>query len=169
MKVYDDIPEFEDWVDSGIRALDSIPPNDLRVKSISELGMKLSLYGFYKEDIEDVDVMLLVFMWVLWTYSPAKVDLDMMVERDEYIKRKRNNDQPIYRLVGDFNHITSGDIAKLLCDIMDDFMSLNEQSKESVFNFIYKNRGSSRTFDIVSEGFVKFFHLLKIPKNDIPI
>lgn len=169
MKVYDDIPEFEDWVDSGIRALDSIPPDDLRVKSISELGMKLGLYGFYKEDIEDVDVVLLVFMWVFWTYSRAKVELDATLDHEEYLKRKRNNNQPIYRLVGDFNRITFRDIAKLLCNIISDFMTLNEQNKETVFNFIYKNQGTSRAFDILSGDFIKLFQLLETPKNDIPV
>lgn len=159
-----------DWLDDFYNVLDMIDPRELRrVSSIAELALHLSLNGFSREDrdISEGDIWYGLVTWIQHLTiksSLMKININSVygggLEREQASKL-------MYKIAADtYGRKDAGISIVFAC--LREFAKVDQSSREQVFEFFMRMRGSNAELDAFSERFMKELTKISIPENDIP-
>jgi len=171
-KTIDDIPtnaSEPDWIDDFIAVIDAMPFEEiLSLKSMDVILLKLGINGYqWSLDYEHLWIGLIAFL--KWNCSPERLQLERLVkivrnssygctvdisaQLDEVL-RSQGAGRAKWRV-----------ISKLL---LQDFMTLSEDSRDKVFAYASRLAGSSFEFDYELSHFRLALSIASIPKDDVP-
>ena len=177
-----DIPlnDGPDWLDDFHNTLDKLEPKEIReASSTAELALILSLNGFSREDrdLSEGDIWYGLITWLPHLYTRAL----MMKFNINSVYRAWRRD-----LKENSVKISKDQRLELLCKIARDtvdkenaavnmvfaciceFSEIDQESKDRVFEFLSRMKGSSPKLDAFTEAFIKRMTRVIIPENDIP-
>lgn len=168
-----------DWLDDFYNVLDRIDVKELRrVSSIAELALHLSLNGFSREDrnISEGDIWYGLVTWIQHLTirrSLMKIDINsvyggfrILNENGGVLEREQAT-KLMYKIAADtYSKKDAGISIVFAC--LREFANVDQASREKVFEFFTRIRGSNAELDAFSEEFMKELTKISIPENDIP-
>lgn len=176
-----DIPlnDEPDWLDDFYDVLDRIDQRELRrVSSIAELALHLSLNGFSREDrdISEGDIWYGLVTWIQHLTirsSLMKININsvyggfgILKENGEVLEKEQAS-KLMYKIAADtYGKKNAGISIVFAC--LREFAKVDQASRERVFGFFRRMRGSNTELDTFSEMFMKELTKISIPENDIP-
>ena len=177
-----DIPlnDEPDWLDVFHNTLDKLEPKEIReASSIAELALIMSLNGFSREDrdFSEGDIWYGLITWLPHLYTRAsamKVNLNS-VYRAGWRDLKENGgelskDQRfelLYKIARDTADKENAAVNMVFACICE-FSEIDQESKDRVFEFLSRMKGSSPKLDAFTKAFIKRMTKAIIPENDIP-
>ncbi len=168
-----------DWLDDFYNVLDRIDPRELRrVSSIAELALHLSLNGFSREDmdISEGDIWYGLVTWIQHLTirsSLMKININsvyggfrILKENGGVLEREQAS-KLMYKIAADtYGKKDAGFSIVFAC--LREFANVDQASREQVFEFFTRMRGSNAELDAFSEKFMKELTKISVPENDIP-
>lgn len=169
-----------DWLDDFHNTLDRVDAKELRdVSSVAELALHMSLHGFSREDkdISEGDIWYALVTWLqhLCTRSSMmKIDVNSAYGAGWRVLKDNGghlSKEQVSKLVYE---ITLDTYAKkdagtsMIFRCIDEFVEVDQESKDRVFEFLARMKGSSSELDAFAEAFSKHLTKSLIPKDDIP-
>lgn len=168
-----------DWLDDFYNVLDRIDSRELRrVSSIAELALHLSLNGFSREDrdISEGDIWYGLVTWIQHLTirsSLMKININSVyggfriLKENGGVLEREEASKLMYKIATDtYSKKDAGVSIVFAC--LREFAKLDQASREQVFGFFRRMRGSNAELDAFSENFMKELTKISIPKNDIP-
>lgn len=177
-----DIPinDEPDWLDVFHNTLDKLEPKEIReASSIAELALIMSLNGFSREDrdLSEGDIWYGLITWLPHLYTRAlmmKFNLnsiygaglrDLKENGSELSKDQRF--ELLYKIARDTDDKENAAVNMVFACI-GEFSEIDQESKDRVFEFLSRMKGSSSKLDAFTEAFIKRMTRAIIPENDIP-
>ena len=177
-----DIPlnDEPDWLDDFHNTLDKLEPKEIReASSTAELALIMSLNGFSREDrdLSEGDIWYGLITWLPHLYTRAsmmKFNLNSVYRAGWRVLKenggKISKDQMselLYKIVRD-TYDKENAAVNMVFACIGEFSEIDQESKDRVFEFLSRMKGSSSKLDAFTEAFIKRMTRVIIPENDIP-
>ena len=157
-----------DWLDDFYNVLDRIDSRELRrVSSIAELALHLSLNGFSREDrdISEGDIWYGLVTWI--QHLTIRNGRFRILKENGGVLEREQASKLMYKIATDtYSKKDAGVSIVFAC--LREFAKVDQASREQVFGFFKRMRGSNAELDAFSENFMKELTKISIPRDDIP-
>ena len=176
-----DIPlsDEPDWLDDFHNALDKIDPKELReANSIAELALHLSLNGFSRDDnFSEGWIWYGLITWLPHLYiraSMTKINVRSVYGAGWRILKENGGELSQDQMTALVYKIARETYSKedaaidVIFRCISEFDEIDQDSKDRVFGFLARMKGSSSKIDAFAESFTKNLTKSIVPKNDIP-
>ena len=163
-----DIPlnDEPDWLDDFHNTLDKLEPKEIReASSTAELALIMSLNGFSREDrdLSEGDIWYGLITWLPHVYGAG---WRVLKENGGKISKDQMSEL-LYKIVRDTYDKENAAVNMVFACICE-FSEIDQESKDRVFEFLSRMKGSSSKLDAFTEAFIKRMTRVIIPENDIP-
>lgn len=178
-----DIPlnDEPDWLDDFHNTLDKLESKEIRESSsIAELALIMSLNGFSREDrdLSEGDIWYGLITWLPHLYTKAsmmKLNLNsiygigwrVLKENGDKISKDQMSEL-LYKIARDTYSKEDAAIMNVMFACIGEFSEIDQESKDRVFEFLSRMKGSSSKLDAFTEAFIKRMTRAIIPENDVP-
>lgn len=177
-----DIPlnDEPDWLDDFHNTLDKLESKEIRKSSsIAELALIMSLNGFSREDrdLSEGDIWYGLITWLPHLYTRAsmmKLNLNsiygigwrVLKENGGKISKDQMSEL-LYKTARD-TYSKEDAAMNMMFACIGEFSEIDQESKDQVFEFLSRMKGSSSKLDAFTEAFIKRMTRAIIPENDVP-
>lgn len=177
-----DIPlnDEPDWLDDFHNTLDKLEPKEIReASSTAELALILSLNGFSREDrdLSEGDIWYGLITWLPHLYTRAsmmKFNLNSIhgigwrgLKENGGELSKVQTSKLLYKIISD-TYSKEDAAVNMMFACIGEFSEIDQESKDRVFEFLSRMKGSSSKLDAFTEAFIKRMTRAIIPENDVP-
>lgn len=177
-----DIPlnDEPDWLDDFHNTLDKLEPKEIReASSTAELALIMSLNGFSREDrdLSEGDIWYGLITWLPHLYTRAsmmKINLNSVYGAGWRVLKENGGElskdqmsELLYKIARD-TYSKEDAAVNMVFACIGEFSEIDQESKDRVFEFLSRMKGSSSKLDAFAEAFVKRMTREIIPENDVP-
>lgn len=166
-----------DWLDDFHNTLDQVDAKELReLSSIAELALHMSLHGFSRKDkdLSEGDIWYALVTWfqhLCIRNSIRKINANSIYGASFKTILKDSDKLQKYRLMLEIAqdiYARKDAVISMIFNCIDEFAVIDQESKDRVFEFFARMKGSSSELDAFINYFTKQLTKSLVPKDDIP-